>query len=130
MKRKEFLGRLIGELTNFMLEGNPLRLVVSLHQEDDGAHISFFDDRPRSEAELEQIRKALNPKAQRPELAQYYGLMAGHDMAWGARLKLIGWQIKHASVSNSDSGLQIDLWLGSDAFNPDNFTLETKKKEK
>ena len=62
MKRKDFLGRLIGELTNFMLEGNPLRLVVSLHQEDDGAHISFFDDRPRSEKELDQIRKASHPK--------------------------------------------------------------------
>lgn len=130
MKRKEFLGRLIGELTNFMLEGNPLRLVISLHQETDGAHISFFDDRPRTEFELEQIRQALNPKAQRPELAQYYGLMAGHDMTWGARLKLIGWQIKHASVNNSDSGLQIDLWLGSDAFNPENFTMESKKKTK
>jgi hypothetical protein len=128
MKRKDFLGRLIGELTNFMLEGNPLRLVISLHQEKDGAHISFFDDRPRSESELEQIRQALNPKAQRPELAQYYGLMAGHDMTWGARLKLIGWQIKHASVNNSDSGLQIDLWLGSDAFNPENFSLEKNGK--
>ena len=102
MKRKEFLGRLIGEVTNFLLEGNPLRLVVSLHQESDGAHISFFDDRP------------------------YYGLMAGHDMAWEARLKIIGWQIKHASVDNSDSGLRIDLWLGGDAFNPDNFTLKKK----
>ncbi len=118
---------MIGELTNFMLETNPLRLVVSLHQEDDGAHISFFDDRPRSEEELEMIRKALNPKIQRPELAQYYGQMAGHDMAWGARLKLIGWQIKQATVSNSDSGLQIDLWLGSDSFKPDNFTLDKKK---
>ncbi len=126
MKRKEILGRLIGELTNYMLETNPLRLVISLHQEEDGAHISFFDDRPRSESELEQIRKSLNPKAPRPELAQYYGMMAGHDMTWGARLKLIGWQIKHASVSNSDSGLQIDLWLGSDAFKPENFTLDKK----
>ena len=109
-----------------MLENNPLRLVISLHQEDDGAHSSFFDDQPRSEKELEQIRASLNPKTQRPELAQYYGQMAGNDMAWGARLKLIGWQIKHASVSNSDSGLQIDLWLGSDAFNPENFTLDGK----
>ncbi|MDY0288907.1 MAG: hypothetical protein RBR15_08795 [Sphaerochaeta sp.] len=126
MKRKEFLGRLIGELTNFMLEGNPLRLVVSLHQEEDGAHISFFDDIPRSKKELDKIRKSLNPKTQRPELAQYYGQMAGHDMAWEARLNLIGWQIKQASVSNTDSGLQIDIWLGSDAFKPENFTLDMK----
>ncbi len=125
MKRKEFLGRLIGELTNFILEGNPLRMVVSLHQEEDGAHVSIFDDHKRSEKELEMIRSALNPKARRPELAEYYGLMAGHDMTWEARLKLIGWQVKHASVQNSDSGIQIDLWLGSDAFNPADFTLHT-----
>lgn len=128
MKRKDFLGRLIGEVTNFLLEGNPLRMVVSLHQEDDGAHVSFFDDRKRTDEELEKINQALNPKHHRPELAEYYGLMAGHDMAWGARLKLIGWQIKHASVDNSDSGLRIDLWLGSDAFNPDNFSLHKKQK--
>ena len=125
MKRKEFLGRLIGELTNFILEGNPLRMVISLHQEEDGAHVSIFDDHKRSEKELEMIRSALNPKARRPELAEYYGLMAGHDMTWEARLKLIGWQVKHASVQNSDSGIQIDLWLGSDAFNPADFTLHT-----
>ena len=89
MKRKDFLGRLIGEVTNFLLEGNPLRLVVSLHQEDDGAHISFFDDRPRSEEEIKRIYNSLNPRKSRPELAEYYGLMAGHDMAWDARLKLI-----------------------------------------
>jgi hypothetical protein len=123
MKRKEFLGRLIGELTNFILEGNPLRMVVSLHQEEDGAHVSIFDDHKRSDKEIEMIRNALNPKARRPELAEYYGLMAGHDMTWEARLKLIGWQVKHASVQNSDSGIQIDLWLGSDAFNPADFTL-------
>jgi hypothetical protein len=125
MKRKEFLGRLIGELTNFILEGNPLRMVVSLHQEEDGAHVSIFDDHKRSDKEIEMIRSALNPKARRPELAEYYGLMAGHDMTWEARLKLIGWQVKHASVQNSDSGIQIDLWLGSDAFNPADFTLHT-----
>ena len=123
MKRKELLGRLIGELTNFILEGNPLRMVISLHQEEDGAHVSIFDDHKRTEKELEMISSALNPKARRPELAEYYGLMAGHDMTWDARLKLIGWQVKHASVQNSDSGIQIDLWLGSDAFNPADFTL-------
>jgi hypothetical protein len=124
MKRKEFLNRLIGEVSNFLLEGNPLRMVISLHQEDDGAHLSFFDDRKRSEEDLKRIREALNPKHTRPELAEYYGMMAGHDTSWNARLKLIGWQIKHATVRNSDSGVQIDLWLGSDAFNPDQFTIE------
>ncbi len=123
MKRKEILGRLIGEVTNFLLEGNPLRMVVSLHQEDDGAHLSFFDDQKRSDAEIQKINKALHPKQSRPELAEYYGLMAGHDVTWDARLQLIGWQIKQATVSNSDSGLRIDLWLGSDAFNPEQFTI-------
>jgi hypothetical protein len=124
MKRKEFLNRLIGEVSNFLLEGNPLRMVISLHQEDDGAHLSFFDDRKRPEEELKRIRDALNPKQTRPELAGYYGMMAGHDTSWDARLKLIGWQIKHATVYNTDSGVQIDLWLGSDAFNPSQFSLE------
>ncbi len=123
MKRKEFLNNLIAEVTNFLLEGNPLRMVVSLHQEDDGAHLSFFDDHKRSEAELMSIRKALNPQKTRPELAGYYGMMAGHDTSWDARLKLIGWQIKRATVSNTDSGVQIDLWLGSDKFNPANFSI-------
>lgn len=129
MKRKEFLGRMIGEVTNFLLDGNPLRLVVSLHQEDDGAHISFFDDKIRTPEEIKRIYNALNPQKSRPELAEYYGLMAGHDMAWDARLKLIGWQIKAASVENSDSGIKIDLWLGSDAFNPEDFTLDKSKKK-
>ena len=124
MKRKEFLNRLIGEVSNFLLEGNPLRMVISLHQEEDGAHLSFFDDRKRSEEDLKRMREALNPKHTRPELAEYYGMMAGHDTSWDARLKLIGCQIKHATVRNSDSGVQIDLWLGSDAFNPDQFTIE------
>lgn len=127
MKRKEFLGRLIGEMTNFLLEGNPLRLVVSLHQEEDGAHISFFDDRKRTEAEIKRIYQALNPQKSRPELADYYGQMAGRDVPWDSRLKLVGWQIKHASVENSDSGIKIDLWLGSDAFNPENFTIKEKQ---
>ncbi len=126
MKRKEFLGRLIGEVTSFLLEDNPLRLVVSLHQEDDGAHITFFDDHQRTEAEVEQIRQALNPKKTRPELAAYYGSMAGSTRNIDARLKLIGWQIKAATVSNSESGIKIDLWLGSDSFNPTDFTIDEK----
>ncbi|MFA5699278.1 MAG: hypothetical protein WC954_06050 [Sphaerochaeta sp.] len=116
MKRKEFLSRLIGEMTDFLLEGDPLRLVISLHQEKDGAHISFFDDQERSELEIEQIRSALNPKRLRPELAAYYGSMAGRDMNLGPRLQLIGWQIKQATVTNTNPGVHIDLWLGSDSF--------------
>ncbi|HPX28987.1 MAG TPA: hypothetical protein PK909_05105 [Sphaerochaeta sp.] len=116
MKRKEFLSRLIGEMTDFLLEGDPLRLVVSLHQEEDGAHLSFFDDQERTEREIEKIRTALNPKRNRPELAAYYGTMAGRDLNLGSRLKLIGWQIKQATVTNNNPGIHIDLWLGSDSF--------------
>ena len=128
MKRREFLNVLIAEVSNFLLEGNPLRLVISLHQESDGAHLSFFDDRKRDEGELMKIRKALNPSHIRPELAGYYGQMAGHDTSWSARLKLIGWQIKRASVNNTDSGIKSDIWLGSDAFNPEEFTIEKDSK--
>lgn len=124
MKRREFLNRLIGEVTNYLLQDNPLRMVVSLHQEKDGALLSFFDDHKRNEEELDRIRKLLNPEVRRPELAEYYGMMAGQDTSWDARLKLIGWQVKHATVRNIDSGLQIDLWLGSDTFNPSQFTID------
>lgn len=124
MRRKEFLSRLISEVSNYLLEGNPLRMVVSLHQEEDGAHLSFFDDRKRSAKELQHINLLLNPKSHRPELADYYGILAGHGMDWKEGLKLIGWQVKHATVENTDSGLKIDLWLGGDAFNPTKFTLD------
>lgn len=124
MKRRKFLSRLIGEVTGFLLESDPLRLVVSLHQEEDGAHITFFDDHKRSPDEIKRITEALNPKKVRPELADYYGAMAGSTLNIASQLKLIGWQVKHATVSNSDSGIKIDLWLGSDAFNPQNFTVE------
>lgn len=127
-RRKEFLGRLIGEMTNFLLDGDPLMLVVSLHQEQDGAHISFFDDKIRTEEELKKINDALNPKHSRPELAGYYGSMAGHNMAWSGRLNLIGWQIKGASVKNSSTGIHIDLWLGSDDFVAEQFTINKHKK--
>ena len=123
MKRKEFLSRLIGEISGYILESNPLRMVISLHQEEDGAHIIIFDDKIRDKNELQEIRKALNPTERRPELAEYYGMMAGRDAAWDTRLKLVGWQIKKATVENNDSGTQIELWLGEDSFNPANFTM-------
>lgn len=116
MKRKEFISRMIGEMSDYLLEGDPLRLVISLHQEKDGVHLSFFDDQERTDKEIEKIREALNPKRGRPELAAYYGTMAGRDLNLGSRLKLIGWQIKQATVTNTNPGVHIDLWLGSDSF--------------
>ncbi|MFP4385040.1 MAG: hypothetical protein ACLFST_01475 [Spirochaetia bacterium] len=122
MNRKDFILHLITELSHFLLDADPTRLVVSLHQEEDGLHLAVFDNNPRSEDELGKIRKTLNT-AKRPELAGYYGSMTGYDMLGAARLDLVGWQVKHGTVSNTDSGTRIDLWLGGERFNPDHFSI-------
>jgi hypothetical protein len=97
-------------------------MVVSLHQERDGLHLAVFDDTERTDDELQAIRLSLkNPG--RPELAGYYGAMAGFDMIGAARLDLIGWQIKAATVDRQDRGTRIDLWLGGDRFDPDKFSI-------
>lgn len=122
MKRTEFIIHLIGEMAHYMLDSDPMRLVISLHQEEDGMHLAVLDDTKRTEEELTRIRDALN-NARRPELAGYYGNMVGSDALGAARLNLIGWQVKHADVSATSSGTKIDLWLGGDRFNPDHFTI-------
>lgn len=122
MNRKEFILHLIGEAAHYMLDAEPNRLVISLHQEEDGLHLSVLDDRKRGEAELQAVRDSLN-RERRPELAGYYGSMAGHDMLGSARLNLIGWQVKHGDVSSTDSGTKIDLWLGGKRFDPSSFTI-------
>ena len=122
MRRTDFLLHLISEVSHFVLDANPSRMVISLHQEEDGLHLAVFDDTPRSDEELESIRSALrNPG--RPELAAYYGAMAGFDMLGSARLNLIGWQIKESTVGRTNNGTQIDLWMGGDRFNPDQFSI-------
>lgn len=101
-----------------------MRMVISLHQEEDGLHLSIFDDTKRSETELAAIRQALkNPD--RPELAGYYGSMVGFDMIGAARLDFIGWQIKAATVASTNEGTQIDFWLGGDRFDPDRFSISS-----
>ncbi|MFP4521131.1 MAG: hypothetical protein ACLFQK_03210 [Fibrobacterota bacterium] len=122
MERKEFLLQLIGELSNFLLENKPKRMLISLHQEDDGLHLCAIDNHPRTDAEIEAIRKLLNAK-KRPELSGYYGNMLGHDLFSTARLDLIGLQVKHGDVSRADNGVKIDLWLGSDRFDSRNFSI-------
>lgn len=122
MKRKEFLLQLIGELSNYLLEGNPCRMVVSVHQEADGIHISAMDDTPHSDQEVEVITHALEGK-KRPELAGYYGHMVGHDLFSAARLDLLGLQVKHGEVSRTDKGIKIDIWLGGEQFDSTNFTI-------
>ncbi len=120
--KKDYLLHLIGEISHFILDSDPNRMVVSLHQEKDGVHLCFLDDNFRSEAEIESIKTALN-SAKRPELAGYYGSMAGQDLLGSARLNLIGWQVKHGEVSVTDSGTRIDLWIGGENFDPSRFNI-------
>lgn len=124
MKRKDYVLHLIGEVAHYILDSDPNRMVISLHQEEDGLHLAILDDNKRSDKEITEIRAALN-NARRPELAGYYGSMAGSDMLGAARLQLIGWQVKHADVTATQSGTKIDLWLGGDRFNPDSFSIPT-----
>jgi len=123
MKRKEYLVHLISEVSSFILQGNPRKMVVSLHQEADGIHLAVIDDKPRSEAEIKDIERSLNA-ARRPELAGYYGEMAGHDLLGSARLNLVGWQIKHADVMRTpEGGVMLNLWVGGEDFEYAKFNI-------
>ena len=79
MKRQELYVQLISELANYLLHGNPKKMVISLHMEADGFHIAAIDDRPRTDSEIAEIEHSLMIQ-QRPELASYYGTMVGHDL--------------------------------------------------
>jgi len=125
MKNKEFLMHLISEVSNYILDGDPGRMVLSLHREDDGMHLCVLDDHKRPEEELEDMSKSLNAAA-RPELAEYYGTMGGSDLLGSARLNLIGWQVKRADVSRTAEGTKIDLWLGSERFDSTHFNIPKK----
>lgn len=122
MNRREFIGQLIGEVAHYILDADPLRMVISLHQEQDGLHLAVLDSVQRDKDELKAIRDALN-NARRPELAGYYGALAGYDSLGKARLNLVGWQVKGADVTSTDSGTRIDLWLGGDRFDPTHFSI-------
>ncbi|MFQ3621084.1 MAG: hypothetical protein SNJ78_09075 [Spirochaetales bacterium] len=125
MKRKELILHLIGELANFSLSEGPNRMVISLHQEEDGMHLTLLDSIKRTEEELKAMADSLHSQA-RPELSEYYGTMAGHDLFGTSRLELIGWQVKHANISRTDSGTKIDLWLGGEQFDPTPFNIPKK----
>jgi hypothetical protein len=127
MKKKELILHLIGEISSYILEGYPRRMVISLHQEKDGLHLSVMDDNEHTEEEIEQMINDLNSQ-KRPELAQYYGQMTGVDFLGASRLNLIGWQVKHTDVTRTDSGIKIDFWLGGDNFDSKHFTIPDKKE--
>ena len=122
MNRKEYILHLIGEVAHYVLDGEPTQMVISLHQEEDGLHLAVFDDTPRSDEEIRAMQEALGGR-RRPELAGYYGGMAGVDLLGSGRLNLIGWQVKHADVSRAEGTTRINLWLGGERFNPERFTL-------
>lgn len=88
----------------------------------EGIHLAILDDTERDDTELDAVRAALN-KTRRPQLAGYYGSMAGYDMHGSARLDLVGRQGKHGDVSRISGGTKIDLWLGGDRFDPASFTI-------
>jgi hypothetical protein len=123
MNRKELILHLIGEISNYLLDNHPRRMVVSMHQEEDGLHLSFLDDHPHGPEEIERIERVLNSR-KRPELAGYYGAMTGHDMLGESRLNLLGWQVKRCDVSRTQSGIRIDIWLGGERFECEQFTLQ------
>jgi len=127
MEKKDLILHLIGEMSNFILNKNPKRMVISLHQEEDGFHLAIIDNNKHTDEEVAAIERALNSE-KRPELAGYYGAMTGHDLLGNARLDLLGWQIKHADVKKSDGGIKIDLWLGSDQFEAHKFNIPKKEE--
>jgi len=127
MKRKDFILHLIGEISSYILAGDPMRMVISLHQEPEGLHLCIIDDNQHSDEEIEKMDKALNSR-KRPELAGYYGAMTGQDLLGSARLNLLGWQLKHSDITRTSNGIKIDLWLGGDSFDSRKFTIPDKQK--
>ena len=126
MKRKDIILQLLSEMSSYLLEEDPQRLVISLHQEENGLHLCVLDSNEHSDEEIETIEKALNSQ-KRPELSSYYGAMTGHDLLGSSRLSLLGWQVKHADVTRTDSGIKIDLWMGGEEFESEHFSIpETK----
>jgi hypothetical protein len=126
MKRKDLILKLVGEMTSYILDENPMKMVISLHQEEDGLHLAIIDDADHTDEEIRKLEKTLNSK-KRPELAGYYGAMTGHDLLGSARLNLLGWQIKHSDVSRIGKGIKIDLWLGGDRFDSRQFSIPGEK---
>lgn len=124
MKRQELIVQLISEISRYLLAEDPMRLVISLHQEEDGMHLAVMDDNEHSDEEIAAMEKALNSR-KRPELAEYYGSMTGHDLLGSARLNLLGWQLKHSDVTRTGSGVKVDLWLGGDRFDSRQFSIPT-----
>lgn len=120
--RNELALHLISEVVHYILESDPNRVVVSIHLENDGFHLTILDDIERSDEEIENMTKSLHT-ARRPELEGYYGSLAGLETLGHARLNLVGWQIKHGEASRREGGSRIDLWLGGENFDAGKFNI-------
>lgn len=127
-EKRDLIVHLIGEMSSFILEQDPMRMVISLHQEEDGLHLCILDDNDHSDEEIEKMTKQLNSR-KRPELASYYGAMTGQHLLGSARLDLLGWQLKHCDVSRAGNGIKIDLWLGGDKFDSRKFSVAGEDKK-
>ncbi|TVR67930.1 MAG: hypothetical protein EA427_12010 [Spirochaetaceae bacterium] len=114
-QRNELILHLIGEVGHYILEGDPQRMSINLHLEQDGFHLTILDDIERSDEEIGAMEASLH-HTERPELAGYYGSMAGLEMVGHARLNLVGWQIHHGDVQRVEGGTRIDLVLGAEGF--------------
>jgi hypothetical protein len=125
MKRKEQILHLISGIANYILSEDPRRMVISLHQEEDGLHLSIMDDNEHSDAEIQKMEAQLN-SSKRPELASYYGAMTGQDLLGNSKLDLLGWQVKHTDITRIDKGIKIDLWVGGDRFQSHKFNMPEK----
>lgn len=127
MKQVEMIVKIISEVAHFVLQDDPNRMVISLHKEKDGIHLAIFDDKKRTKKEIEDIKRLISI-GQRPELSGYYGNLAGNNLLGEARLELIGWQVKYIDVNQTDEGLKIDIWVGSEEFEKDKFTMPDVEK--
>jgi len=125
MKRKEYILHLISGISDYILKKDPRRMVISLHQEEDGLHLSIMDDNEHSDEEIGNIERQLN-SSKRPELAGYYGAMTGQDLLGNSRLDLLGWQVKHSDITRIDKGIKIDLWVGGERFQSHKFNIPKK----
>lgn len=128
MDKRELIHHLIGGMSAHLLEKEPSRLVISLHQEEDGFHLTIIDDSTYTDEEVEHIEKALNSE-KRPELAGYYGEMTEQGFFGNIRLDLLGWKVKHADIKKvRNRGIHIDLWMGSESFQSEQFTIPKEKE--
>ncbi len=122
MKQEEMIVKIISEVSHFVLSGDPSRMVISLHKEKGGIHLAIFDDIKRTDKEIEELKRIISI-GQRPELSGYYGNLAGNNLLGEARLDIIGWQVKYIDINPTNDGLKIDIWIGSEEFDKDKFTI-------